>query len=97
MIAIAAEVGWQSVKKIERRRKLSSRRSQSSRKSYQTLVKARIAGFKKKKGNGESESAALQVYEQKLFYAETAHDGQMDEMQGSRGYNKTPLRPKYPL
>lgn len=60
-------------------------------------LKARIAGFKKKKGNGESESAALQVYEQKLFYAETAHDGQMDEMQGSRGYNKTPLCPKYPF
>ena len=30
-------------------------------------LKARIAGFKKKKGNGESESEALQVYEQKLF------------------------------
>ena len=30
-------------------------------------LKARIAGFKKTKGNGESESEALQVYEQKLF------------------------------
>jgi hypothetical protein len=59
-------------------------------------LKARIAGFKKTKGNGESESEALQVYEQKLFMRKLRMMGRWMKFRGDKAPSEL-LRTQYPL
>ena len=59
-------------------------------------LKARIAGFKKKKGNGESESEALQVYEQKLFMRKLRMMGRWMKFRGYKAPSEL-LRTQNPL